>query len=264
MNMKNLKKSGKSRGIVAFAYNTDTTNYVSIAQKTLSVASKYLDLPCQLITDELNQTVYNTRYDVDLDKFVEWKNFDRYSAFDLSPFDETIVIDADCLLIDRNFLKIFDCDWDYILQRNSHALTTEWYSSMGNNSLPYIWATVFAFRKTERSKMFFQLVKRIQTHYGYYRALFNIQERNFRNDYAFAIADIVLNGFTINHDTIPGSLLAINQPIDSIRLNDTNFIVKDNVNAYVVPKTNLHIMSKAYLQSQDFELLTQHLLNDTV
>lgn len=94
--------------------------------------------------------------------------------------------------------------------------------------------------------------------------MFNIQERNFRNDYAFAIADIVLNGFTINHDTIPGSLLAINQPIDSIRLNDTNFIVKDNVNAYVVPKTNLHIMSKAYLQSQDFELLTQHLLNDTV
>lgn len=254
MNTKNSKKLEKSRGIVAFAFNTDATDYVKIANRTLKFASQTLNLPYHLITEtNLNQG-NNTRYDIDTNSFVEWKNLNRASVYDLTPYDETLVIDVDLLVLDRSILQIFDCKWDYLLQSNSHALTTVWPENMGPHGIPYVWATVFAFRKNERSKLFFDLVTRVQNNYGYYRLLYNIQERNYRNDYAFAIADNILNGYKMTATSIPGSLLAINDPIESLETYSNNYIVaRDQHRAYMLPKTNIHIMSKRYLLSDNFE-----------
>jgi hypothetical protein len=260
----NLDKSVKSRGILAFAFNTKETDYISIAHKTLSLAGQILGLPYTLITDEQILSMSdNNRYNPDIEQFVEWKNPGRYMAYELSPYNETLVIDVDYLVQDSSLLKIFDLDWDYILQRHSTALTHEIFSEMGHNSLPYIWATVFAFRKTPRAKLFFDLVKRVQEHYGYYRSLFNIRERNYRNDYAFAIADIVLNGYTIATQTIPGSMLTVDQKITSIQYQTNRFIIKDTQRAYVVPRTNLHILSKQYLASDDFGQLIDNIKNES-
>lgn len=260
--MKNLKKLEKSRGIVAFALNTSSTNYENIANKTLTIASKVLDLPFTLVTNLDDKTFYNSRFDIDLDKFVEWRNFGRHSVYNFSPYDETLVIDADYLILNDDILKIFNTSWDYILQRKSHALTTEWPNTMGVYSHPYVWATVFAFRKTKKAKLYFNLIERIQKNYQYYRLLFNITERIYRNDYAFAIADIILNGYSIDNNSIPGSMLSINQPIKSMDLKDNKIIVKDTEKSYVLPRTNLHVMSKSYLQSENFELFYTKILNE--
>ena len=53
MNTKNSGKLEKSRGILAFAYNTETTNYEIIAKQTLALASHTLGLPYTLITEKL-------------------------------------------------------------------------------------------------------------------------------------------------------------------------------------------------------------------
>jgi hypothetical protein len=134
---------------------------------------------------------------------------------------------------------------------------------MGENSLPYVWATVFAFRKTPKSKMYFEMIGRIQRNYNYYRALFNIQERIFRNDFAFAIADVILNGYSIITNSIPENMLTVDQVIDSIQTLDDNLVIKDSNRAYVVPRNNLHVMSKAYLQSKDFSKLIKGLLDES-
>ncbi len=250
--MKNSNNQEKSRGILAFASNTDVTDYISIATKTLKLAEKTLGLPSTLITN-VDSKFTNTRFDVDRNEFVDWKNLDRYLAYDCSPYDETIVIDADYLVLDRSLLNIFEIDWDYILQRSSYSLAEEFPTNMGKNSLPYVWATVFAFRKTPRAKMFFNLVKRIQENYSYYRLLFNIEQRNYRNDYSFAIADLLLNGYTLSNTGIPGNMLSISQPIESLSYMENNLIIRDNTKAYMIPKMNVHIMSKLYLQSENFD-----------
>jgi hypothetical protein len=257
MNTKNLEKSEKSRGIVAFAVNTETTNYVEIATRTLKIASQTLDLPYTILSPQASAG--NQRFDIDTEQFVQWNNFDRHSVYELSPYDETLVIDADYLILDNNLNTIFDTSWDYLLQRNSYALTQEWPSAMGPNSLPFVWATVFAFRKTFRSKLFFHLVSRVQDNYEYYRNLFNIVERNYRNDYAFAIADYILNGYTKCEQSIPGNMLTVDQVIKSISIHGLQLIIKDENRSYVIPRTNIHIMSKAYLQSKDFQLLVDNL-----
>jgi hypothetical protein len=262
--MKNLKKLEKSRGIVAFAYNVDTVDYVSMAKKTLALASQQLGLPYTLITDaELENTHYTMRCDVDTGEFIKWRNVGRHHAYQLSPYNETLVIDVDYLILDNNLNQIFDVEWDYLLARDSRALTTTWPVQMGENSLPYVWATVFAFRKTPRAKMFFDLVGRIQRNYAYYCALFNVQQRNFRNDYAFAMADIILNGYTLDKKTIPENILAIDQAIESIDFVDGKVIVKDKTRAYVLPKTNLHVMSKAYLQSENCKNFIDRMSNES-
>lgn len=253
MNTKNSEKSVKSRGIVAFAANTETTDYVGIAIKTLSVASKILKLPYTIIQPTIAE--FNQRYDIDTGNFVQWNNFNRYSAYESSPYDETLVIDADYLVLDDNLKKIFDTPWDYLLQRNSYALTQEWPYTMGPNSLPFVWATVFAFRKTHKAELFFNLVKRVQDNYGYYHSLFNIRERNYRNDYAFAIADYILNGYIVGTQSIPGNMLTVDQVIDSITVQGSKLVIKDKNRSYVIPRTNIHIMSKVYLQSDNFTKL---------
>ncbi len=262
--MKNSRKLEKSRGILAFAYNVDTIDYVSIAKHTLELASKKLDLPYTLITDkELQNDLYTMRYDIDSKEFIRWRNIGRHRAYELSPYDETLVIDVDYLVLNNGLNKIFDTEWDYLLARDSMALTTSWPSTMGDNSLPYVWATVFAFRKTEKAKMFFDLIDRVQKNYSYYCALFNVRERNFRNDYAFAMADVIMNGYALDTKSIPENIIAIDQPIDSISLSQGKIIVKDQNKAYVLPYTNLHVMSKWYLQSQNCRDFINEVLNES-
>ena len=157
-NMPNSNVPVKSRGILAFAHNTEETDYVGIANRTLDLASHVLNLPYTIITEAGPQT-NNTRFSIDFDRFVEWKNGDRHRAYELSPYDETLVIDVDYVVQDRSLLQIFDTSWDYILQRNSHMLFQDELQTMGPTSLPFVWATVFAFRKTPRAQMFFDLVE---------------------------------------------------------------------------------------------------------
>jgi hypothetical protein len=165
-----------------------------------------------------------------------------------------LVIDVDYVLLDAGLLKIFDLPWDYLLQRTARSLNDEYVPNiMGVHSLPYVWATVFAFRKTARAKIFFDLVQRIEANYHYYRELFNVESRSYRNDYAFAMADTILNGFAVSNVSIPGPMLNILQPIKSMTVQGNQIVIKDKHSAYVVPQMNMHVMSKAYLQSDNFK-----------
>lgn len=252
----NSNKSEKSRGILAFAINTVDTDYVSIANKTIGLASQVLGLPNTVITQDptADMNWHNYRHDVDLGRPVQWKNFGRALSYELSPYEETLVIDVDYVVQDPGLLKIFDLSWDYLLQTKARSLNDEWVPEvMGSRSLPYVWATVFAFRKTPRAKMFFDLVNRIQANYHYYRELFNAESRSYRNDYAFAMADVILNGFRLPNTGMPGPMLNVLQPIQSMTVKNNQIIIKDKNLAYVVPRMNMHVMSKAYLQSDNFQ-----------
>lgn len=257
----NLNKSVKSRGIVAIAANTDTTDYVAIAQQTVPLAGQVLGLPYTIITEEhIAEYAYkNFRYDNENKEFVQWKNIGRNVAYELSPYDETLVIDIDYVVQDQELLKIFDLDWDYILMRSARSLNDDYVPPiMGAHSLPFVWATVFAFRKTAKAELFFNLIKRIQANYHYYRELFNVESRQYRNDYAFAMADVILNGFHVQRNSIPGPLLNVTQPIETITVKDNKVIIKDQSRAYVIPKMNMHLMGKQYLQSENFKDFIKH------
>lgn len=262
--MKNLKELEKSKGVVVFAFNTKYVDYVAVADQTSELTSKHLNLPITLITDSASTPKF--KYDkiirienhggnfrIDNGFKQEWRNFGRYLAYDLSPYDTTILLDGDYLVLDQSLLKLLNQDFDYRLMHHSHNYNERLYESMGTNGLPFVWATVVLFNKSDLSKHYFDLIGRIQRNYGYYKTLFN-GNGSYRNDYAFAIANIILNGYSIDeYKSIPWSMLTIEQSVNDIEIKNDFLIVKHENNANIVSKQNMHVMDKNFLMSQKFE-----------
>jgi hypothetical protein len=119
---------------------------------------------------------------------------------------------------------------------------------MGETSLPFVWATVVAFRKTAKAEMFFDLIKRVQDNYGYYRLLYNISSGNYRNDFAFTIANNIISGYRLNqNNSFVGSMLTIDTPIEYIKVENSRIVVKAGPTPWVLPRVDLHIMDKKFL-----------------
>jgi hypothetical protein len=158
-------------------------------------------------------------------------------------------------------LKLFATDFDYRLMHHNRTPLGASYEEMGETSLPFVWATVVLFRRTERTKLLFNLVGRIQRNYSYYRALYNIREGNYRNDYAFAIANCILGGYSLNEDqSIPWSMFTVEKQIDRMRLVDNQVRIYHDTQAVVTPRQNIHVMDKEYLQSEDFKQLVESIV----
>ena len=254
--MKNLNASGKSRGVVLFAKNTDTIDYLAIAHRAERLINHYLDLPVTIIGGE--SSIKNKRYNTDSGEFEPWNNSGRHAAYELSPYDQTILLDSDYLIFDRNLLKILDTVQDYTIARHNHFVGNTPSPLMGKYSLPTLWATVVIFNKTAKSQMLFDLVARIERNFIYYWRLYNISALNFRNDFAFTIADNIINGY--NQDSrnyLPWSIVSINKSIQRLSLKGQKFYLQIDDQGHVLPKQSIHVMSKEYLVSDELEQLIE-------
>jgi len=240
----------KSRGVLLFAFNTEQIDYVAIANRAAKIIYHSLQLPVTIISD---QHIINDLKNIKPGKGTSWRNGDRYRAYELSPYDETLLIDSDYLMLDCNLLKLFEQDFDYRIMTYNHSQTGNWPDQMGPISLQYKWATAILFRKTNKTKMLFDLVGRIQHNYEYYLNLYHIRYNSFRNDYAFTIADNILNGYDQNTVRgIPWPMLTFTEVIKSMTYSNNLITVKEKDRAYVIPKQNIHIMDKEYLLSDNF------------
>jgi hypothetical protein len=241
----------KSKGILAFANNSPTVDYERIANKTLQLASRVLGLPVHLVVGQKQENWRNTRYDIDQQKTVLWNNFNRYEAWHQTPFEQTLVIDVDYLITTQRLLGLFDTPQDLILCHNNEML---FRPTLDVTALTPVWATVFYFRKTERTRLFFEMVGRIQRNWEYYRVLFGISEIRFRNDYAFAMAEIIINGYNRSASTgMPWGIVTADSALADIQINNNWMTVRTEEQALVLPRTDLHVMSKEWLQSPKLE-----------
>ena len=247
--MTNLNASVKSRGVVLFAFNTDTVDYKLIADRASRLITHTLNLPVTVIT-EMSSSQTNTR--LGYAHGTQWFNGDRYRAYELSPYDETLLLDSDYLILDDALLKILDTTLDYTIMTDNQNFVQAITGNMGEFSLNYVWATAIAFKKTPRSKMLFELVGRVQRNYRYYCKLYNLRRGNFRNDYAFAIADNIINGYATSPG-IPWSMLTVDKTVKALEIKNNKIIVREEEIAHVIPKQSIHIMDKLYLQSDAYE-----------
>lgn len=265
-----MKKSvvqEKSRGVLLFAFNTKL-DYVEIARRSARLIQKTLGLPVALITDtpvdsvEFDKVflVDNTLQNYKVGQPGAWRNGDRYRAYQLSPWDETLLIDSDYLMLDSNLLKLFEQDFDYRIMTHNQTPAGNWSTEIGTYGLPYQWATAILFRRSEKTRMLFDLVGRIQRNYNYYLKLYHGKNSSFRNDYAFTIANNILQGYELGMDQgIPWPMLTLNEALTSISVKDDLFTIKEKNKAYVISRQNLHIMDKEYLLSDNFATLVEEL-----
>lgn len=273
-----------SKGILVFARNNNKVDYVKQAYFLALRIRKYLNLPTSIVTDsvgylerqfpdwnEVFDEVINlnkikrsenlttkTYYDGSLSKHsLEFKNDARVLAFDLSPYDQTLMLDSDIVIQNSSFLNCFATDSNFQIYSEctdiaGHRDYSE-FTYFNDSGIKFYWATCVYFTKSAENKVFFDLLKHIQENWLYYNHVYNVNRSTFRNDYAFSIAIHIMNGHNAGNfaQEMPGKLFYITDRDILQTINENSCLVlvekKDNLGEYTpvrIKNLNLHAMNK--------------------
>jgi len=265
-----------SKGVLIFAYNSKI-DYVKIATIAAALVHKHLDLPVTLVTDIdhnldgcfdqiVRQPLEGKSYER-IFKFggitekVEWHNQNRASAYELSPYDQTLLLDADYLQFNGHLKYLFDTNLDISCYNKVHDISN-WSglqddAHVGFPGIPMQWATALYFTKSPRARAVFEMMESIKRNYAYYATLYNFGTELFRNDYTLSIALQIMTGYSqSNFTAIPGSLISANTGIELLeaRPNGELVFVWKYAETHRVTKirnTNVHIMNKKTITDPD-------------
>jgi hypothetical protein len=280
-----------SQGVLLFAQNNHTIDYIKQAIFCAKKIKKHLGLSVTIATDTpdyLYKTYpYYSKYIddvVDLEweecsqkrvyqdgtmsnRNLEWRNHNRTTVYDITPYDETIVMDTDFIIGNKHLLNIFDTDEDFLIVRDITDVNPERntiFDKISDRSIDMYWATLFYFKKTERTKLFFDLVTHIKENWLYYRLVYQIPNTMYRNDFSFSIAIHLMNG---NQKTNwpkqpPGNLWFTTDMDVLIKMDDEKYVFlldkKDWKGHYIaasINDANIHIMNKFSLDRAISEVL---------
>jgi len=174
----------------------------------------------------------------------QWRNVDRHMAYELSPYDTTLVMDIDYFPFTDNLRQFLDTDYDFLVSKEAFDLTDRnSFDHRRWSMIDMVWATVLVFRKGVKAKRIFDMVKYVKKYYAYFNELYRVYGKNFRNDYAFAIALEQANGF-INYDTLPIRLPTLPPDCEIVKFTDTGVAwqYKDNIN--YTEDQDVHVLNK--------------------
>ena len=241
-------------GVLVYCFNTEIYRYDLIAAKTIPLIKKNLKLPVTVVTNmetfKLLPPLGMVNYKIienetgNMINHKPWHNLDRHRAYELSPYEKTILMDIDYFCYTDYLLTLANTNRDFLVHDKVHDLTgNDSYKFKKNSIIPMVWATVIIFEKTKKSKAVFDMVKYIKERYTYFCELYRIDFRNFRNDYAFAIALHQLNGFK-GYETIPTRLPTLPGSAVVTEVTDTYVRWNHQSKNGVTKNSDLHIIDK--------------------
>lgn len=254
-----------SKGILLFAFNIENVNYYEMAVATAKRINHFLNLPVTLITNEqsLPEIAHYTFDNVIIapedstnkkGKNI-WLNKGRYRAYELTPYDETILLDTDYLVNSNRLIQLFDLYDDFMCAKTVSFLMSDKDEQeiISQYSFTTLWATVMIFRKTPRVKQIFECLEIVQKNYVHYASLYHFASGMYRNDYAITIALRIVNGHANdNKDYIPWNLIHLGKEITAHRTNDMQFnteymlLNNDEKRKYIhIKDIDFHCMSKS-------------------
>lgn len=224
-------------GALIFAFNNEKIDYIGLAAWSAQNIHRHLDIPVAVITDSVDdpRLISNadvvipatpdsggTRYFEDYSATVTWHNASRTDSYKLSPWDQTLVLDADYVVASNHLRKFFDVQENFLAYKNSINVNGSEILALnhfGKFSMPMWWATVMLFRRSREAELVFDAMQMIKNNWKHYRALYQIDQTNYRNDFALSIALMLINGHTTNVNSIPGSMISV-MPDHTLVCND--------------------------------------------
>jgi hypothetical protein len=262
-----------TKGILIFAFNNSEIDYVSIAAYAAKQAKKFLNMPVSIVTDAVTfdhsnnfkifdkiivaddsstqvKRFYNGSENY---KSAVWRNASRSNCYELSPYDETLVIDSD-FIINSDFLKFcWQQSSDFLIYDSSLDLAswrdTSEFEYINQYSIKFYWATVFFFRKNKKTESFFSLIEHIKNNWDYYQKLYQLPSVKYRNDHAFSMAINIMGNDTIA--TIPNKMFYVTDRDYLLSHQDKkmNFLIQkkgftDQYTAISTTGLDVHVMSK--------------------
>ena len=255
-------------GALIFAFNNEQIDYVAMANWSAKNIHRHLNIPVCLVTDKepthphafdcvviANPVGAGQRYFSDYDSNVTWHNTNRMDAYTLSPWDQTLVLDADYVVASDQLRTILNGCQDFVCYRWARDVTGlqtfEDLNYFGNHRMPMWWATVMMFRRSTASELLFDSMQMIRDNWTHYRNLYKNSVSTYRNDHALSIALNTLNGHTLCVDSIPGTLASLTPEHRLTQLNPdsyrVDFLTPDKKPRWITLTQDFHAMGKQQL-----------------
>lgn len=256
------------QGVILFAFNSKRYDYYKMAVHTAKRVNYFLNLPVTVVTDE--NSVTDTEYSFDKRIIIEtpntnnvrswgtWINKDRFRAYELTPYDNTLILDVDYIVNSKTLLKTLELPNDFSCHNNAVYLLRPDIAPeiLGHSGLQTLWATVVRFQKTKRVEQIFNIIGMVQKNFTHYATLHGLIFHNYRNDYALTLANHLVNGHMFEtKDMIPWNLVhihpqnkvylageneyAISKHIFKNNKSKTEYILVKDVDFHMMDKDNL-------------------------
>ena len=279
-----------------FAHNNEKIDYFTIALINTLMIRKNLGVGVTLITDNSTVSAAKIKHPVEMlqifdniiladqieirnrrvyrdtaarTESMNFLNSNRWSAYDYSPYEETLVIDADYLIMSNQLNHCWGSVHDIMISSNIQEVCAQRENSqalISDFSIRMYWATVIYFRKSFEARRLFDIVKDVANNYNYYKLLYSFPNAMFRNDWAFSIAVHKLGDF--QNDNQIARLPVVNMlksfDRDDIAcvngVNDITLLVQntnsaDHFNLARVVENDVHIMNKYSILRHEKELI---------
>lgn len=283
-----------SRGVLVFARNNAQVDYCKQAYFLAKRVRKFLDLPTTIVTDstEFLLTEYPDAKEVfdkiisivwkdeDLventtrskheshdirtyndgtlvEKKLQFKNETRTLAYNVSPYEETLILDSDVVICNSTLKQCFEQKHNFLIYKTSYDIANvdraNVFERISDTSVDFYWATCVFFRKTAVNKIFFDLLQHIQENWTHYTNIFQINTPYYRNDYSFSIAIHIMNGYSSGDfaKPLPGVLYFTTDKSILWKLDDNSMLLlleKESYKGEYVPlrikNANVHVMNK--------------------
>lgn len=212
-------------GALIFAYNNEAFEYVRMAAWTAQNIRRHLGIPVAVVTDRPTDLDFDrviihagesrdSRWFVDANQRAAWHNQTRADAYDLTPWDRTLLIDADYVVASHSLKVVLDLPdqsvlchrgaWDVTGMNDFHAL-----NHLGKYRWPLCWATVVVFNRDQHAKMVFDCMRMIRDNWNHYRQIYHEPSAVYRNDHSLTIALNIANGHWPEWPVIPWSLATV-------------------------------------------------------
>ena len=279
-------------GVLIFAHNSRDVDYALMSIVAGGLATKHLKVPVSLVSDQstidwlkeanrysqaerlFDQIIIVDRPNTDNirrlndgteSKTVPFINANRASAWDLTPYDRTLLIDSDYLIFSSTLSEYWNHNSSFMissamndLRGDRKSILDSWVSTEG---IPLYWATTIMFTKNQESKLYFDLVKSVKENYQTYAEIYRFDSRIFRNDIAFSIAKHIIEGFvTTQTQNLPPILTAQDKDLIAVVCKSgLTMLIQDTLSANMIlgnfSKRDIHVMNKQAIVRSANDLL---------
>lgn len=258
-------------GALIFAFNNEQTDYVAMAEWSAERIRRHLDIPVAVVTNSpdherisgFDKVIHaqavsgGTRWFEDYAATVSWHNAGRVDAYALTPWNRTLVLDADYVVCSDRLRAIVDADQDFMCHGVAMNMSTgdelDGLNCFGRARMPMHWATVMMFRRSNTAQYIFDSMNMIRNNWQHYRDLYAIDRSTYRNDFALSIALGIVNGHTTHAADIPWPLMNV-MPQDQLEQIDDDCFNITFCNKENKPQSiswsgfDFHAMGKAHLE----------------
>ena len=215
-------------GALIFAFNNESTDYIAMAEWSARNIRRHLNIPTAIVTDanprdprlsgfdrviQATASAGGTRWFEDYQATVSWYNAGRTDAYTLSPWDQTLVLDADYVVASDQLKTVLDSNQDFLAHAGAYDITDQdnfvALNQYGEYHMPMSWATVMMFRRSTHAELIFDCMKMIKRNWRHYKNLYKIASSTYRNDHALSIALNIVNGQTLEYRSMPWGLASV-------------------------------------------------------